>query len=199
MHEILLYGLPATGGAAFGARLWWTRRVLRRRLGFGPLEGADGRRHDFAAVSHGKPVVVVFMTNRCPGVKAYDDRLRRLAESWRGRVAFVGINPASDALYPDESLRHMAQAARARGLPFPYLKDASQATAREFGAVCTPEVFLLDARGRLRYHGRIDDSIVEANARRHFLADALEAVARPRALRHGPRWTAPLGCSIEFA
>jgi thiol-disulfide isomerase/thioredoxin len=199
MHEVLLYALPAAGGAAYGVRLWWRQRVFRHRLSFGPLEGTDGRPHSLGDFAKSKAIVVIFMTNRCPGVKAYDARLRRLHEKWKGQVAFVGINPASDALYPDESLRHMAEAAAARALPFPYLKDATQETARRFGAVCTPEVFLLDPTGRVRYRGRIDDSIVESGVSRPFLAEAIERLAGGRRDRARSPWTPPLGCTIEFA
>jgi hypothetical protein len=200
MHEILLYGAPAAGGAAYGVRMWWLRHSMPRRvLDFGPLPGTDGRMHRLADLSPACVVAVVFMSNQCPGVKAYDARLRRLHAQWADRVAFVGINPVSEELYPSESLEQMARAARLRSIPFPYLKDVGQRTARSFGAVCTPEVFVLDRRRRLRYRGRIDDAIVESEASRHFLADALGKVAgQRRVTRRLPASTPPLGCTIEF-
>ena len=137
------------------------------------------------------------MSNRCPGVKAYDARLRRLMARHPG-VAFVGINPIDAAHYPGEGLDGMRKAVRDRGLSgLLYLKDADGSAARAYGAVCTPEVAVLDAGRLVRYRGRIDDSLVERNVRRHYLSDALGALLRGRPPKVAE--TAPLGCSIDAA
>jgi len=199
MHELLYAAVPAAGGAAFAAKVWWRQR-LGARLDLGTLPGADGRRHSLADFPEARAFVVLFMSNKCPGVKAYDGRLRRLHAKWRGRVAFLGVNSANTAFHPDEGLEGMARAAQERDLPFPYLKDGDQSVARAFGAVCTPEVFVLDHRRRLRYQGRIDDAIVESGARRRFLEDALEAIVGPRRhFRRLPPATVPLGCTLDYA
>jgi peroxiredoxin len=141
-------------------------------------------------------IVVVFMSDRCPGVKAYDARLRRLHEEYGQRgVQFVGINPIDERLYPTESLSEMARAAKERGISFPYLKDTRQRLARQFGAVCTPQAFVLDKTRSIKYAGKIDDSFVEANARKSYLKDALDRLLTDRPVLIPE--TMPLGCTID--
>ena len=87
--------------------------------------------------------------------------------------------------------------ARAAGMRFPYVVDATSGIARAFGATRTPEAFLFDGRGRLVYHGAIDDNAHEPNAvQHHYLRDALEAVVAGRAIAEGE--TRFLGCTIKF-
>jgi hypothetical protein len=200
MHELLYAAAPAAVGAAAGVRLWAHHRAMRRRPGEAApgfdLPGTDGRRHSLDGLDE-PAVAVLFMSNRCPGVKAYDGRLRRLMDAHWGSVRFVGINPVDERHYPREDLRGMAEALRDRGLRLLYLKDADGAVAHAYGAVCTPEVVLLDGGRRIAYRGRIDDSMVERGVRHRYLEDAVAAVLRGRAPK--VRETVPLGCSIEAA
>jgi peroxiredoxin len=199
MHELLYAAAPAAAGAWFGARAWAQgRRALNAPVGQPApsfdLMGTDGRSHSLDSI-HPPVVVLVFMSNRCPGVKAYDRRLRRLAADGGPDVAFVGINPMDERLHPREGLDDMRREAAERRLPFLYLKDADGAVARAYDAVCTPEVVVLDAQRRIRYRGRIDDSLVEADVRQRYLADAIRALRKGRRLHVTE--TAPLGCSID--
>jgi len=210
MHEAAAALAPllgtALGGAASTAAAWFHWRFRRGaaplRLGarapaFEGLRGADGERHASADFRGARALVVVFMSNRCPGVKAYDARLRALHAGFAPEgVAFVGINPVNPHLYPSESLPAMTSAAQERGLAFPYLQDATQEVARSFGAVCTPQVFVLDADRRLRYRGRIDDAFVPSRVRRAYLREALDDVLAGRRVRVAE--TAPLGCAIPW-
>lgn len=164
----------------------------------GKLPVANGPDIDIRGPADATALVLVFMSNRCPGVKAYDRRLRTLAERFGPQgVQFIGINSVPEQLYPSESLHGMRRAAKERGLLFPYAKDADQRVMRMVGAVCTPEVFLFDQERRLRYHGRIDDAFLEEKARSHDLRDALNDVLAGRDVELPE--TAPLGCSIDMA
>ncbi len=98
-------------------------------------------------------LVVVFLGTECPLVKLYAPRLAQLAEAWKDRdVAFVGINSNRQ-----DSLAEVAAYAQRYGIPFPVLKDPANRVADLFGAVRTPEVFVLDKDRVVRYWGRIDD------------------------------------------
>lgn len=197
---------PVLGGAATAGGAWlaWRLRKSSAPLALGdsvrglaPLEGPDGRRHRLSDFGNARVLVLVFMSNRCPGVKAYDQRLIQLQERHRASgVAVVGINPIDDHLYPTEGRAEMAVAARERGLNFPYLKDPTQDVARHLGARCTPHVFILDADRRLRYRGRVDDAFVAARATRSYLEDAVEDLLAGREVRVPE--TPPLGCSIDW-
>ena len=162
------------------------------------LPAVDGKsygRDDFGAA----PVLVVmFICNHCPDVQAVEDRMIGLAREYRDRgVQFVGICANDAASYPDDAFDKLAARWRSKGYGFPYLHDESQAAARAFGAVCTPDIFVYDRQRALAYRGRIDDSWKEpAKVTRRELAEALDALlaGRQPALDQKPS----LGCSIKW-
>jgi peroxiredoxin len=162
------------------------------------LPAVDGRvyaRGDFA----GSPVLVVmFICNHCPYVKAVEDRLIALAREHGPRgVQLVGICSNDAKEYPDDAFERLAERWRERGYGFPYLHDEPQTVARAFGAVCTPDIFVYDRDRRLAYRGRIDDSWKDASkvTTRELAAalDALLAGQRPPALQKPS-----MGCSIKW-
>lgn len=171
-------------------------RVGDQAPALGPLTELDGARFDVEPIRR-TTRVLIFMSNACPGVKAYDARLKALHLEFAPRgVRFLGVNSIDERNYPNEDLDGMAKAAEARQLPFPYLKDREQVVARAFGAVCTPHVHVIDGEGIVRYRGRIDDAMIASRATRHYLRDALKDVVTKRDVRVPE--TAPLGCIIEM-
>ena len=91
----------------------------------------------------------------------------------------------------------MQRRAKDRGFTFPYVVDEGSDVARAFGASRTPEVFLFDAAGKLVYHGTIDDNHQNAaNAKEHYLKDALEALVAGKEI--AVKETKAVGCSIKF-
>lgn len=121
-------------------------------------------------------VVVVFLGTECPLAKLYAPRLVEIADAYADRgVAVVGINANRQ-----DSLAEIAHYARTHKIEFPILKDAGNVVADRFGAVRTPEVFVLDKERVVRYWGRIDDRFgvgyVQAAARQNHLTAALDAV-----------------------
>lgn len=106
-----------------------------------------------------KGLLVMFWCNHCPYVKHLEDAVldlgRRYADSGIGMSAISANDPMS---HPDDHPDRMAERAQQKDYPFPYLHDASQQTAQQWGAVCTPEFFLYDAGLTCRYHGRFDAS-----------------------------------------
>lgn len=162
------------------------------------LPAVDGRtyaRDDFAS----SPVLVVmFICNHCPYVKAVEDRLIRLRRDYGGRgVQFVGVCSNDAVTYPDDAFDKLAARWREKEYGFPYLYDEEQEVARAFGAVCTPDIFVYDRDRRLAYRGRIDDSWKdEAKVTRRELAAALDALVsgdRP-VVEQRPS----MGCSIKW-
>jgi peroxiredoxin len=104
-------------------------------------------------------LVVIFLCRHCPYVVHVLPEVLRLAADYLPRgTALVGISSNDAASYPDDSPENLAKMVSERGIPFPILHDASQETARAFGAACTPEFYLYDAARTLRYHGRLDAS-----------------------------------------
>jgi thiol-disulfide isomerase/thioredoxin len=147
----------------------------------------------------GSPVLVVmFICNHCPYVKAVEDRLIRLAHDLAAKgVAFVGVCSNDALTYPDDAVDKLAERWRSKGYGFPYLHDEQQTAARAFGAVCTPDIFVYDSDRRLAYRGRIDDSWKdESKVTRRELAAALDALLAGQ--RPAAEQRPSMGCSIKW-
>jgi peroxiredoxin len=162
------------------------------------LPGTDGRRHTRDAVRGPNGLLVMFICNHCPYVKAVLDKIIRdaaeLADRGVGSVAICS-NDAAD--YPEDSFDNMKALATRLHFPFPYLWDESQLVARDYGAVCTPDFFGFNAGLSLQYRGRIDDAgrSPKPDAPRE-LFNAMVQIARTGA---GPaKQAASIGCSIKW-
>lgn len=147
----------------------------------------------------GRPLLVMFICNHCPYVKAVIDRIvRDTAELKTLGVNSVAIMSNDPTDYPEDSFDNMQRVARDMGFPFPYLLDASQQVAKDYGAVCTPDFFGYNASGELQYRGRLDASRKEtapADARR----DLFEAMSQVADTGRGPADQVPsMGCSIKW-
>lgn len=162
------------------------------------LPGVDGKRHTLASARGPNGLLVMFICNHCPYVKAVTERIVRdakdLAAQGVGSIAIMSNDPAD---YPEDSFDNMKRVAREKGFPFPYVLDETQEVAKAYGAVCTPDFFGFNARLELQYRGRLDASRREAlpGARRE-LYEAMLQIARTG---EGPREQTPsIGCSIKW-
>ena len=170
------------------------------------LPGVDGRSHSLHDYVSSRVLVIVFTCNTCAASQLYEARLNRLHDDYRDKgVAVVAINPnqpealqLADLGYTDvgESLDDMKIRATHARIAYPYLSDgATQAVAKQFGVVTTPQVFVFDQARTLRYQGRIDDS---ARGDRVTSADARNAID---ALLAGGKVPAPTttaeGCPVK--
>ena len=145
-----------------------------------------------------KALIVIFSCNHCPYVQAWEDRMIALGKTYQPKgAAFVLINANDSVKYPEDRFDEMRKRATVKGYPFPYLHDETQEVARSYGATRTPEVFLFDSQGILRYHGCIDDNYENPQAvRSHDLRNALEAVLTEQVPQKTD--TAPIGCTIKW-
>ncbi|KAA3629454.1 MAG: thioredoxin family protein [Proteobacteria bacterium] len=163
------------------------------------LPGVDGKVWSLEECRGEKGTLVMFICNHCPYVKAISDRLvrdtRELLDYGIRSVAIMANDPTD---YPEDSFENMQQLAAQLDFPFPYLLDESQAVAKAYGAVCTPDFFGYNADLQLQYRGRLDASRKEAaapGARR----DLFEAMKQVAATGKGPREQIPsMGCSIKW-
>ncbi len=162
------------------------------------LPGVDGRRHTLASVRGPQGLVVMFICNHCPYVKAVIDKiprdLRELAELGVGSVAIMSNDVAA---YPEDSFDNMKAVAARHAFGFPYLYDESQDVARAYGAVCTPDIFGYDRNLRLVYRGRLDDAgRTPREGNRRDMVEAMKAVARGQPAP--AQQYAAIGCSIKW-
>lgn len=163
------------------------------------LPGVDGRRHSIFDQAGPKGLVVAFICNHCPYVKAVIGRIVRDAADLRAQgVGFVAINSNDADAYPEDSFPQMQRFAERNGFTFPYLHDEDQSVARAYDAACTPDFFGFNSRLELQYRGRLDASRKEADqpGLRRDLFEAMTEVARTG---QGPReQTLSIGCSIKW-
>ena len=123
------------------------------------LPATDGDSYSLSSFEDADVLVVMFICNHCPYVKAVRERLVELAsDKSEESVAFVAISSNDAREYPEDSFERMREVAEEFDFPFPYLYDESQTVARQYGAVCTPDFFVFDADRKLRYRGRLDDN-----------------------------------------
>jgi peroxiredoxin len=162
------------------------------------LPDTEGRIWRLEDVRGPNGTLVMFICNHCPYVKAVLDRIvrdaRELEEYGVHSVAIMSNDPTD---YPEDSPENMKRVAERYTFPFPYLLDESQAVARAYGAVCTPDFFGYNADLELQYRGRLDASRKEAapDAPRE-LFDAMRRVAETG---KGPEEQVPsMGCSIKW-
>ena len=163
------------------------------------LPGVDGKTHRIFDHKGPNGLLVVFICNHCPYVKAVIDRLvRDAADLAPLGIGTVAISSNDATAYPQDSFDNMRAFADAHGFAFPYLYDEDQSVARAYGAVCTPDFFGFNADLGLQYRGRIDASRKEAapDGTGRDLFDAMRLVAETG---DGPReQIASIGCSIKW-
>lgn len=162
------------------------------------LPGTDGKTYTLRDVRGPNGLLVMFICNHCPYVKAVRDRIIRDAKELKAHgIGTVAISSNDPTDYPEDSFDNMKQLAAELNLPFPYLYDESQAVAKTYGAVCTPDFFGYNKDLKLQYRGRLDESRKESvpNARRE-LFEAMTQIAKTG---DGPRQQVPsMGCSIKW-
>ena len=151
-----------------------------------PLNGAEA-----------PATVIVFTCNHCPYALAWHERIADTARDYADRgVRFLAVNANDAERYPADSLQAMRRRVSQESWPMPYLHDASQEVARAYDAKTTPDVFVIDSSGKLRYRGAPDSDYDDPGQRAAWLRDALDAVLAGR--KPEPAETRPVGCSIKW-
>ena len=142
--------------------------------------------------------LVVFTCNACPWAKMWESRIAAIGNAaLESGVGVIAINSNDPAMNDEDSYDVMKDRAKKLGLAFPYVVDATSAVARAYRATRTPEAFLFDAKGKLVYHGAVDDNAREETAvKEKWLNDAVQAVAAGKSVMVAE--TKALGCTIKF-
>ncbi len=163
------------------------------------LPGVDGQIWTRDRCKGDKGLLVMFICNHCPYVQAVRDRIVRDARDLQALgigVAAIMSNDTTD--YPEDSFGNMQRVAEEYGFTFPYLLDESQAVAKAYGAVCTPDFFGYNANLELQYRGRLDASRKQA-APADVRRDLYEAMKQVAETGQGPAEQIPsMGCSIKW-
>ncbi len=163
------------------------------------LPGTDGKTWSIGDCRGANGLLVMFICNHCPYVKAVRGKIvRDTSELATLGISSVAIMPNDVLSYPDDSMENMQRIARQFAFPFPYLIDESQEIAHAYGAVCTPDFFGYNADLELQYRGRLDAAGArpDANEEPRELFEAMKQVAETG---KGPQHQVPsMGCSIKW-
>jgi len=161
------------------------------------LPSVDGKTFRNSSFQGAQALVVMFICNHCPYVKAIEDRLLALAHDFLPRgVQFVGICSNDAADHPEDTPQALLERWQQKRYGFPYLLDVNQSVARAFGAVCTPDLYIYDSQRHLQYRGRLDDAWRNpSQVQRQEMREALESIL---AGRTPPEQNPSMGCSIKW-
>ena len=163
------------------------------------LPSVDGKNWSLKDCAGEKGLLVMFICNHCPYVKAIMKRLVRdtkeLKDIGINTVAIMSNDPTE---YAEDSFENMKKVSDDFGFSFPYLLDETQEVAKAYGAVCTPDFFGYNADLKLQYRGRFDASRKETAAE-DVRRDLLESMTEVAETGKGPVEQIPsMGCSIKW-
>ena len=157
------------------------------------LPDTNGAEHSLKSLTGKHGAVLIFISVQCPVSNGYNERMKKLAEDYQARgINVIGIN--SNVTEPISAVKaHAAD----KHFTFTVLKDDGNKIADRLGATRTPEAYVIDANGKLVYHGRIDNSQNTANITSNDLRDALDELLSGKAI--SKTGGAAFGCSIKRA
>ena len=163
------------------------------------LPGVDGNIWTPETARGENGLLVMFICNHCPYVKAIRDRLvRDTSELMQYGINSVAIMSNDPTEYEEDSFDNMKRVAKEFSFPFPYLLDETQQVAKDYGAVCTPDFFGYNGSMQLQYRGRLDASRKEAAAT-DVKRDLFDAMVQVAETGRGPAEQIPsMGCSIKW-
>jgi peroxiredoxin len=162
------------------------------------LKGIDEKFYSPNDFIDKEALVIIFMCNHCPYVKAVIKRLVSLQQKYSDKnVQFIGINPNDTEAYPEDSFENMKIFHKENNMNFPYLIDETQQTARQYDAVCTPDIYIYNKEKLLKYRGRIDDNWQNENkVKRHELNEAISCILEGKDPEQ--KQNPSMGCSIKW-
>jgi len=160
------------------------------------LKGIDDQMHSLNDYSK-KGLLVIFMCNHCPFVKAKIEAIKELDDKFKDDISIVGINSNDSVKYPDDDFDSMKAVAKEKGLEIDYLVDETQEIAKKYGAVCTPDPFLFDSEKKLIFHGRIDDAMnPEAEVSEKVMINNIQKFLEGQKIEKD--FDPSIGCSIKW-
>ena len=162
------------------------------------LPGVDSKTYSLGSFWDKNVLVIIFMCNHCPYVKAVLQRLIALqAETAHQGVQLIGINSNDVDRYPDDSMENMQKITKEKDINFPYLLDVSQEMAKTYDAVCTPDIYVYGTERKLLYRGRIDDNWEhEEKVTQRNLKEAVDCIVAGKKVPD--KQVSSIGCSIKW-
>ena len=162
------------------------------------LPGVDSKTYQLQNFCNNKPLLIMFICNHCPYVKAIEDRLIELGSDLKKHgIPVIAICSNDSESHPEDNFENLQKRAREKNYSFLYLHDKDQSVAKNFGAVCTPDFFVYDQNLKLAYRGRLDDSWKDpSQVTRRELFDAVLKLDKKEALSE--KQVPSMGCNIKW-
>lgn len=155
------------------------------------LKDVNNKQHSLTDYKSSKAIVLMFIATQCPVSNAYNERMVQLYKDYASKgIAFIGINSNKQ-----EDIEEINQHAKEHGFEFPILKDWKNVVADKLGASVTPEIYVLNSKFEILYHGRIDDSRRESAVNSKDLRNALDAILAGKTIQVTE--TKAFGCTIK--
>ena len=163
------------------------------------LKNIDGTIKSFENISGANGTVIAFICNHCPYVQAIIERFAETAQALQADgIGIAAIMPNDATTYPADNFENMQKFAQQHNFTFPYLIDESQAVAKSYDAICTPDIFGFDAKGVLQYRGRLD-SAGPNKADASTTPELRNAMQQIKTTGQAPTDQSPaMGCSIKW-
>lgn len=165
------------------------------------LKNIDGKMMSLADFKSAKGFIIVFSSNHCPFSKSYEDRVIALDRKYASQgFPVITINPNDPDAYEEDSFANMQIRAKEKGYPFPYLTDDTQVVSKAFGAMRTPQAYVLKKEGGkiiVSYIGAIDDNAQDpSGVTKRYVEDAVNnlLVGKPVVTTS----TKAVGCAIKW-
>lgn len=157
----------------------------------------SGSKLSLSDVKGSNGLLVVFSSNTCPWVLAWEDRYLTIAELAKKKgIGMIVINSNEGSRNGEDSYDEMQKHAKEKGYTFPYVVDENHVLADEYGATKTPHIYLIDRNNILVYRGAIDDSARDlTKIENHYLADAITALVAGQKIK--TTTSKALGCTIK--
>ena len=159
----------------------------------------SGEKMSLNEISGSNGTVIAFICNHCPYVIAIVERLSKEAsELSKLSINTIAIMSNDVMQYPDDSYENMKLFAKNYDFTFPYLFDESQEVAKQYGAICTPDIFGFNSKNLLCYRGRIDSGVINTDQKK-IDRELYNAMVKIKNDGIGPvKQLNSFGCSIKW-
>jgi peroxiredoxin len=155
------------------------------------LKNYDGKTYTLSDNKDAKAIVIMFIATQCPVSNAYNERMVKLYDVYESKdVVFLGINSNKQ-----EDAEEVKEHAQENKFKFPVLKDPNNVVADKYDAQVTPEIYVVNAKRELLFHGRIDNSRRESNVENNDLQNALDEILAGKGVSVSE--TKAFGCTIK--
>lgn len=165
------------------------------------LKNINGSMVSMADFKDAKGYIIVFTCNHCPYAMKYEDRIIALDKKYKSQgYPVIAINPNDTVNYPDDAFGEMVKRSKEKGFTFPYLIDETQQTAKNFGAIKTPHVYIIKKESDkliVKYIGAIDDNYDDASkVTKKYVESAMEELLKGAEV--SVKSTKAIGCGIKW-